>query len=86
MDKVSSSTVLEDTYISDMVSCLKYQNITKYVDNQHQEREDQDKWINNKEKILEWILHRTHRTLKFSLTVPSCFIGGITFLHITSKY
>ena len=64
MDKVSSSTVLEDTYISDMVSCLKYQNITKYVDNQHQEREDQDKWINNKEKILEWILHRTHRTFK----------------------
>ncbi|KAI4556904.1 hypothetical protein MJG53_018858, partial [Ovis ammon polii x Ovis aries] len=29
VDKVSSSTVLEDTYISDMVSCPKYQNITK---------------------------------------------------------
>ena len=85
MDKVSISTVLEDTYISYMVSCLKYQNITKYVDNQQQEREDQDKWINNKEKILEWILNRTNRTFKI-LTEFSCFIGGITFLHITSKY
>ena len=64
MDKVSISTVLEDTYISYMVSYLQYQNITKYVDNQHQEREDQDKWINNKEKILEWILNRTNWTFK----------------------